>query len=193
MWASVFSTFENSVLISVNTWALSSTATQFVAYFCARYAIVLLFALPLVVIITDRNKTNRANDLRMLVRALLAVMIAWGVAFILESMVGRVRPAIAIPNQINALINLPGNSSFPSGHTVASFALAFSFFLSVRYRFLGVLMMLLAILVAFGRVAVGAHYPTDVLAGAAVGMLVAFLLAYEGSPLFRWLLKARSS
>lgn len=68
---------------------------------------------------------------------------------------------------------LEGWSSFPSDHAVLFFALSTSlFFLS---RKVGVIAFAYAILfISFPRVYLGFHYPTDILAGAAIGIAIAF-------------------
>jgi len=61
--------------------------------------------------------------------------------------------------------------SFPSGHTLH--AVAFSVVALTYYPQLGMLIMPFAILVAMSRVVLGLHYPSDVLAGALLGALIA--------------------
>jgi len=65
-------------------------------------------------------------------------------------------------------------SSFPSGDTAMAFALA-SFFLWLNPK-LGFVFLVYAILIAYGRVYVGAHFPLDVFAGALIGIF-SFLIA----------------
>ncbi|MFQ5867925.1 MAG: phosphatase PAP2 family protein [bacterium] len=69
--------------------------------------------------------------------------------------------------------------SFPSGHTAATFGLVS--FLSGEFPKLQSLLWVVAILVGFSRVYVGAHFPADVLFGAGLGYLLAkiYMVAWE--------------
>ena len=69
------------------------------------------------------------------------------------------------------LIPRPVDSSFPSGHTCASFAAAFIYFRMLP-RSYGISALILAALIAFSRLYLGVHYPTDVLVGFLVAALV---------------------
>lgn len=64
------------------------------------------------------------------------------------------------------------NSSFPSSHAANAFALAWV--LSRRYRRFAPAFMVFAALVAFSRVYLNRHYVSDVVAGAAIGLLCAW-------------------
>jgi undecaprenyl-diphosphatase len=63
--------------------------------------------------------------------------------------------------------------SFPSGHTLH--AVSFAWQLTAHFPELGWIVVPLAGLIAASRVVLGLHYPTDVIAGAAVGALLAAL------------------
>ncbi|MGA5037020.1 phosphatase PAP2 family protein [Streptomyces capoamus] len=67
----------------------------------------------------------------------------------------------------------PGSSSFPSGHTAA--AVAFTAAVTPAWPAAGAACALPAAMVAFERVQSGAHYPSDVVTGAAIGLAAAWL------------------
>jgi undecaprenyl-diphosphatase len=87
----------------------------------------------------------------------------------LKPLVGRMRP-FTVNTGVELLINAPKDFSFPSGHTAASFAAAFAL-LFVKNK-LWIPSMILASLIAFSRLYLYVHYPTDVLAGILLGLIV---------------------
>lgn len=91
----------------------------------------------------------------------------------LKNLVARVRPYVAIKG-LEPITHLPSDYSFPSGHTGIAFALASVIFFKCP-RKIGVPALLLAALIGFTRLYLGVHYPTDVIAGAAVGMLTGWV------------------
>jgi membrane-associated phospholipid phosphatase len=104
------------------------------------------------------------------------VAIAFGVSTIstwaLKLTVKRDRPFVTHPDIIK--LSDGGGSSFPSGHASSAFALATSLFLENKKWYVGVPAFTWASLVAYSRVDLGVHYPSDVLAGAALGVGSAF-------------------
>jgi undecaprenyl-diphosphatase len=95
---------------------------------------------------------------------------------ILKNLVLRVRPYDAVMG-LHALIGPLGDSSFPSGHTTSAIAASFVM-LKGTPRYLGISAFVLAILIAFSRLYLGVHYPTDVLVGAFIGLFAAFCGKY---------------
>lgn len=91
----------------------------------------------------------------------------------LKNLVARVRPYNAIEGLI-PIIKKPSEFSFPSGHAGSSFASACVLYRKLPKKF-GVPLLVLAILIAFSRLYVGVHYPTDVLAGAVTGIVCSYL------------------
>lgn len=87
----------------------------------------------------------------------------------------KMRTARPRPYQVHAAIRLGADPldafSFPSGHTLH--AAAFGILFTAYYPLLGVVVLPFATLVAASRLALGLHYPSDVLAGAAIGSALA--------------------
>lgn len=93
---------------------------------------------------------------------------------LLKNLVARQRPCWLDP-AINLLVRVPEDYSFPSGHSLVSFEGAVCIFLFNRKWGLPALM--LAVLIAFSRLYLFVHFPTDVLTGAAMGTAVAWCVA----------------
>ena len=72
-------------------------------------------------------------------------------------------------------VGFEGASSFPSDHAVLFFALAAGLFLASR-RVGSVALIYVALVICLPRVYLGVHYPTDILAGAALGIALAGML-----------------
>jgi len=88
----------------------------------------------------------------------------------LKSKTSRPRP-FAVENAVRAGADPLDPFSFPSGHTLH--AVAFSMVAIAYYPMLAWLLVPFTVLVAASRVVLGLHYPSDVLAGAALGALIA--------------------
>lgn len=100
---------------------------------------------------------------------------------LLKNIVARPRPFAEIEALI-PLIAKPTDFSFPSGHTTASFAVALVMFRMLPKK-IGIPAVVLAALVAFSRLYLGVHYPTDVLVG--------FLVALMGSTVAVWIVRTK--
>ncbi len=96
-------------------------------------------------------------------------------ANLFKSVFSRTRPPYAL-DSVRLLVDTTRSFSFPSAHASNFFAVAS--FVSSFYRRPRVWLYFVAALVAYSRVYVGVHYPTDVLAGAALGLAVGFAAAY---------------
>ncbi|MBQ7920580.1 MAG: phosphatase PAP2 family protein [Lachnospiraceae bacterium] len=92
---------------------------------------------------------------------------------ILKNMVARPRP-FTVATDIVLKIPQPGEYSFPSGHTMNSFTAATTVFLF--YKKSGIAAFVLAALIAFSRMYLFVHYPTDILGGIVLGIVDALLI-----------------
>lgn len=95
---------------------------------------------------------------------------------ILKNLVNRTRPYEVIAG-LEILIGKQVDSSFPSGHTGSSFAAATVLYLTLPKKF-GIPALIFAALMGFSRLYVGVHYPTDVLAGMVIGILIGWAVVH---------------
>lgn len=111
-------------------------------------------------------RTRRAG-VTMLAALLLGYLVC---NLTLKPLVERLRPCDLVEGM--ALIACPPDFSFPSGHTTSAFAAATAF--ALFYPRLGIPALLFAALMAFSRLYLFVHFPTDVAAGAVIGALCAW-------------------
>ena len=117
---------------------------------------------------------SRAPARRGAAAAGLSAVVALGIAQVLAKAVDRPRPFVAHPSGVHLFAPHAADAGFPSDHATASFAIAVAILL--RSRRWGYLTLAMATVLCVGRVALGFHYPSDVLAGAALGAAVALAL-----------------
>ena len=94
----------------------------------------------------------------------------------LKNLVARTRPYEVVEGLV-LLIEKQRDYSFPSGHTCASFAAAGVYWRMLPKKF-GIPLVILAAMIAFSRLYVGVHYPTDVLAGLLIGLFAAWAVRH---------------
>lgn len=87
----------------------------------------------------------------------------------LKPLVARVRPFNAYPLIDGILIKEPNDYSFPSGHTMCSFAPAVVLFYFNKK--IGIIALIVSMLIAFSRLYLYVHYPSDVFAGMVIGII----------------------
>jgi membrane-associated phospholipid phosphatase len=92
--------------------------------------------------------------------------IAIGLNFAIKLLVKRPRPVL---EGLPPLVGAPSSLSFPSAHATSSFAVATAM---TRVDTLGALAFILAAALALGRPYLGMHYPSDVLAGIVIGVIL---------------------
>ena len=151
------------------TWA-HSIVKAFAVYGIAVFAVLLLTAWW-----QARSSEDPATAVAAVAWAAIAPLIGVAAVQVIGSIVDRSRPYDAITNVL-VLVDKTKDSSFPSDHATAAAAVAAGLWLAGRQ--LGSnrqasIAMGAALLLAFSRVYVGAHYPGDVIGGLALGTIVA--------------------
>jgi undecaprenyl-diphosphatase len=103
------------------------------------------------------------------IACLLAACLAGGTADIAKMAAGRPRPKVEMRDQFHGVHWSDDFHGFVSAHAAASFGTATA--LTVALPAIGLLVIPAAALVAWSRIALGSHYPSDCLLGAALGFL----------------------
>lgn len=117
-------------------------------------------------------KKTRKTGFQMLISMLVTFIIG---NLILKNAFARTRPC-DIDTAVALLIPHPGEFSFPSGHSMNGMTAAVTIFLNNKK--IGIPAILLAVIIGFSRLYHFVHFPTDVLAGFAIGMLAALIVDY---------------
>jgi undecaprenyl-diphosphatase len=165
------SSWDRHAFLGVNHFARHTAWLHGVMEFFAKYGVVLL-AVALVVGWWLSRQRSSPRGVTISVWGALSALIALAIAQPISSAVDERRPFVAIPTALT-LIHHASDAGFPSDHATASGAVAAAL-LFVSWR-LGLVASLIALIIAFSRVYVGVHYPQDVLAGLALGAVVACL------------------
>src|SRR5574344_1100311 len=132
-----------------------STIGEYGAIWLA-FGIVLLF-----------NKRSRPYGIMLFIAVALGFFTG---EIVIKNLVGRIRPCNFYPD-VSVIVKRPHTYSFPSGHTCSSFAAALTvFFFDKRF---GIAAFILAAFIAFSRMYLFMHYPTDILAGLLLGIFSA--------------------
>ena len=132
---------------------------------------------------------NRTDFRLAGLQGLIAHAVAGGIAEILKRLIGRPRPRMLHGNDFTLGPSVfSGLESFPSGHASISFAVAAV--VARHFPQASGLAYGLACVVAVSRIIRGSHYPTDVMAGATLGLVVGRIVA---NPLSQWARSALSA
>jgi undecaprenyl-diphosphatase len=156
----------------LNGYATRHDGFEDVLRFFAVDAQVIFLAL-LAVLFFARGKYRSRNGRHGVAAAGFSAVLALGIAQAIGHLWDRPRPYEAHPAHAHLLLPVSPDPSFPSDHATAAFAIAVA--IGLRHRKAGALALVLATIVSVSRVALGTHYPSDVIGGAALGALCALV------------------
>ncbi len=119
-----------------------------------------------------------------LVAAISALISRFGIAELIRFFYQRPRPFLTY-QQVHPLFT-DTDPSFPSGHATFFFAIAMAVFLYNKKW--GTVLLIGTLLVTISRIAVGMHYPSDILGGIIIGIAVAYVVSFIAE---RWRAKIK--
>jgi undecaprenyl-diphosphatase len=142
-----------------------------------------LFVVALVLVFLFANGERLRKWRRAALAAVLSAGVALAIAKVISEIVDRARPFVVDPNGVHLFSGHAADPGFPSDHATGAFAVAMAIYL--RSRTWGSVALVAATVLAVGRVAIGVHFPSDVLAGAVLGCGIALILYIR--PLRTWI------
>lgn len=154
----------------INNLGIEHTYLNSTFIFIAKYMVVIL-ALLTIVFWFSKDRRNRM----MVISATITFVVAETLGKIAGQLHSNNQPFVELAH-VNQLIEKTVNNSFPSDHTILFFSFCITFCIfQKRWAFIWVLS---AILVGISRIWVGVHYPADVIAGALISIVSAFVIAF---------------
>lgn len=136
----------------------------------------LIWILAAIAMIISRKYRRKGIELAVSLASCLVVG-----NLLLKNLVARARPCW-INDTVNMLVSIPKDYSFPSGHAMTAFAAAAV--ITCANKKLGITAYILAVCLAFSRMYLYVHFPTDILAGAAIGTIIGFGVCFLSKKLF---------
>ena len=155
--------FDIQIFQFVNNLARQNIIIDNFFIFITIFGNILLF----LIILFTKNK-------KLIIKSIIAYIAARAIDLGINLVYYRPRPFVI--QEANLLISKGATASFPSGHAMTAFLFAqLLYFYNKKY---GVYAFVLAFLVAFSRIFVGVHYPSDTIAGIVLGIGIAFIAEY---------------
>jgi undecaprenyl-diphosphatase len=143
----------------------------------------------------DRGRAFLAAAVWTILIACAAVYLADWTETLLKNAIARIRPCKSVDG-LRLIVSCPPSFSMPSGHAISSFACAFPlYYLSKGYlpRLIRIYPPVLASFISFSRIYLGVHYPSDVLAGALLGISIALALSLSYLAVPLWMEKGKGN
>ncbi|MFH1714161.1 MAG: phosphatase PAP2 family protein [Candidatus Nealsonbacteria bacterium] len=157
----------------INQYAGQNQCLDSSAVFLAKYLGYILIFLLLFLLLKDFKK-----NLSVLIRIFgIALFSRFIVAELIRFLWERPRPFVE--DNVNLLFDHQATASFPSGHATFFFALSAALYFYNKKA--GIVFLIASSLISIARVFSGIHWPTDVIAGALIGLLLGWL----GQKVFR--------
>jgi undecaprenyl-diphosphatase len=115
------------------------------------------------------NRKWKRRYIQLFITLILTFLISYWIADIIKNSVKAPRPCVG-------LAGCPSDYSFPSRHALIAFALTTAFMLETKNKVLSSLFAVTSIVIGALRVVTFVHTPTDVIAGAFIGIAIGFVV-----------------
>jgi undecaprenyl-diphosphatase len=161
-------TFDNYVLAVINKYLKNKYLDRLMPVITCTGNLGMIWIVMSITLML--NKPYRLIGNMVMLTLIISTIVGEG---IVKHIVRRIRPCNH-QNNVNLLIKKPLSYSFPSGHTLSSFAVAD--IMSMHFEKYKLIFIAIAFLIALSRLYLYVHYPTDVIAGIIIGIVCSKLI-----------------
>ena len=155
--------------IQVNRYEVLDQFLYFISFFTTYINLGLILSV-LIISLYRKSKPLRMAFYKLAVVFIVAALIS----FALKNMIVRDRPFVTYPD-IEKLSEA-GSFSFPSGHTLETFAIVMAISIAFPKKKIIIPLLCWALLVGYSRMALGVHYPGDVIGGMIIGAAIGWMV-----------------
>ena len=160
---------DRQLFISINHLPHNLILDSFFAFLTGiGYAGMIWFIIGIVIFIWEEIKDKRTL-FALILSGIFSLLLG---EFGIKNLIRRLRPQFTVPSTIIPF-DVSHSFSFPSGHATIAFAAAF--ILAKKHKKIAWVYYLLATLISFSRIYLGKHYPSDILAGMLLGLLIGYM------------------
>ena len=135
----------------------------------------------ILIFLKGRTPARMRRNQEVIIVALVATLLAFGVRVLLAGVLERPRPYVSFTDIHYLELVSQGHNylSFPSSHAVLLFAFAGAVYFQRHHPRTAIFLLVLATLTIVARVMAGVHYPIDVAGGALLGLAVARVVTWQ--------------
>lgn len=152
----------------INDLAYFAKILDWIGIFLAEYSLYVVGVVFLILLIWKKNRL-------MVVSSVISVVLSrLVIAEIIKNFLHQPRPYIVLETASKLIVENKDFQSFPSGHAAIFFAIATAVYFFNKK--LGIVFFITAILVGIARIFVGVHWPSDILAGAVIGIISGIII-----------------
>ena len=156
-----------TILHGINYYRIKYLDSFFASFsFATTFISISLILILLGISIQRKSKPIRYKAYVLTIVFVLSALTS----LVLKNTIYRERPFVT--HSFIEKLSDAGNSSFPSGHTLEAFAMATAITFIISNKKIVIAVFLWAFLVAYSRMLLGVHYPSDVLGGLLIGSFI---------------------
>lgn len=155
----------NQLLLLINGWAGKNHLLDDLMVFCASYLIYIVFITALVCV----GYTAYKREWKSVIYFVSSLIVSYGLLKLASLTNFDHRPFM--DHHLTQLIAHASGASFPSDHTTVATAIAIALLFFSPFKKTAWVLVAAAVIIGFARIFVGVHYPADIAAGLATGLL----------------------